>query len=132
MLDSQPAPDKLRFWLRLCGLLIGFLFLVWLPFEDVDVVYTISLAIAVGAWLLLRLIYQKQYHLWQFALSGSVFGLLVSPLALTLMAFKSSLHAHGFSDFALPQIRTVLAATPWFILGGLLLGLAIYTLNRPA
>lgn len=131
MLDTT-APDRLRFWLRLIGLLIVFLFLVWLPFEDVDVVFTIMLAFAVGTWLLLRSIYQRQFRLWQFTLSGSVFGLLISPLALTLMAFKSSIHAHGFSDFTLPQVRTVLASTPWFILGGLLLGFLLYIIYRPA
>ena len=132
MLEPQPGSVRLNLWLRGTGLLIGFLFLVWLPFEDTDVFFTVTLAAVFSAWLLFRFLLNKEFSPMQFALSGTLAGLLLSPLAITMMAFKSGVHAHGFSDFALPQIRAVLFTTPWFILGGLLLGLMFRYFLRQA
>lgn len=132
MVETRTIPQRSPVWMRATGLLIGFLFLVWLPFEDVNVLFTVVLASTIGIWLLLRFLLQKEFSLQGFAVSGAVAGLCVSPLAITMMAFKSGIHAHGFSDFVLPQINTVLAATPWFIVGGLLLGSAIFFLVRQA
>ena len=130
MHDPPSQPDRVQRWLRISGLLIGFLFLIWLPFEDVAILYTLLLALGLGAWGMLRFVLKKNFNQIRWAATGVVAGLLVPPLVLALMAIKSSLHAHGFSDFALPQIQTVLWGTPWFALAGLLFGIGVFQISR--
>jgi hypothetical protein len=55
---------------------------------------------------------------------GLLAGLLVSPLAFTLMSLKSGLHAHPQPDYSLEQIQAIFSRTPYFAATGLLLGLA--------
>ena len=99
--------------------------LIWLPFEDTEITYPVLLAAGWCAWLLARFFVQSagSTGLVRGALAGAVAGLAVAPLAVFLMVLKGGLHAHGFPDFALLQMRSTLATTPWWGLAGLSSGL---------
>jgi hypothetical protein len=79
------------------------------------------------AWLAARLL--MIFHLTgarQLALCvlvGTLAGLMVAPLALLLMAFKTGLHGHGTPDFTPAQVQAVLLYSPAWGGSGLLLGL---------
>ncbi|MBN2499809.1 MAG: hypothetical protein JXB38_03515 [Anaerolineales bacterium] len=105
--------------------MIGFLCLVWLPFEDTNTTFTIGLAMLICAWLAVREVRKGKSYLARDLLIGAVTGIAIVPIALILMAIKSGLHAHGFSDFQIIQVKQVIAGFPFWILGGLLFGVII-------
>lgn len=111
-------------WLRGTAIVLGVLTLIWLPFEDTQVTYAVLLAAGWCAWGLARVFVRRPFSgLTSSGLAGAVAGLAVAPLAVFLMVLKGGLHAHGFPDFALLQILSTLAATPWWGLAGLSSGL---------
>lgn len=103
---------------------IGVLFLIWIPIEDLDINYVTGLGTGISTWLALRKFYALQeYKAWKgMIISGGLWGLAVAPLTITMMVFKSGLHAHGFQDFPISQMTDVLRSTPWWGLAGLVLG----------
>lgn len=121
--------------IRVSGILLAGLFIVWLPIEDVDTQYIFPLSVGLNIWLAANKIINGNIVpvLIQFTLAGMITGLLVTPMAIILIAFKSGLHAHGFPDFALIQIYELLATTPWWTLIGILVGAVFgWWLNRAA
>lgn len=123
--DKNTSPAKSPLWLRAVGIMIGFLCLVWLPFEDTNTTFTIGLAMLICAWLAVREVRKGKSYLARDLLIGAVTGIAIVPIALILMAIKSGLHAHGFSDFQIIQVKQVIAGFPFWILGGLLFGVII-------
>ena len=105
--------------------MIGFLCLAWLPFEDTNTTFTIGLAILICAWLAVREVRKGKSYLARDMLIGAFFGIAIVPVVLTLMAVKSGLHAHGFSDFQTIQVKQVITGFPFWTLGGLLFGVII-------
>ncbi|UYN90192.1 MAG: hypothetical protein KIT08_02890 [Anaerolineales bacterium] len=108
------------------------LFLVWLPFEDIGIVFPLVLALDLCVWLALRL-----WPFWStlgdvlIAALAAGAGLAAVPvLTLGLMIFKGGLHGHGFPDFALSQFAYVLLAVPVCAIVGAVLGAVTYFIRQ--
>ena len=99
---------------------MGILFLIWTPVEDTDVIYALLLGAGIAAWGALWALPGRSAG-WSLAIGGLA-GLLVSPLTIALMSFKSGLHAHGFPDFSPSQAVQVLDQIPYWTAAGLLAG----------
>jgi hypothetical protein len=117
--------------MRIAGALWTLAFLLWLPFEDTQVGTTAMLAAIGVGWLAFRLPPRHSATWWQVAFWGGLLGLALPLLAISLMAFKSGLHGHGFPDFTVGQVWLALAALPWSGALGLILALGskIYALG---
>lgn len=123
----KPAtPLRTRNWLRISGFALGIITLVWLTVEDRDAlaVLVISGLICswIGIWLLVRIDSSNRYVFWKHAGIGGGMGLLLAVLALILMALKTGIHGHGTPDYSVEQMRSVFSASPFFLLGGTLVG----------
>jgi hypothetical protein len=131
---SRQAAAHTR-WRRI-GLGLGALVLLWLPFEDSHAWPALLLAALLCGWAAARLVWQAESKperlLLRSGLAGALAGLLVSPMAFGLMSLKSGLHAHPQPDYLPAQIRAVFSSTPYFVISGLLCGLAsaLYRLAR--
>ena len=100
---------------------------MWLTYEDVDTRYVIPLAVGLCVWLGIRFFLNRTraISIAQLGLGGALTGLAVTPTAVIFISFKSGLHAHGFPDFPLVQVRDLLYSTPLWVLVGLLAGLGL-------
>jgi len=128
--------SRTLFPLRLSGLILGVLVLVWLPFEDHSPLGAISLAAGICTWLAVRALWTtipSSRQVWgRYALVGAVAGLGVAPLALLLMAMKTGLHAHTTPDYTAVQLQSTIERILIFGVSGLLVGLggAVWRLAR--
>lgn len=104
--------------LRVFGLIWLFLFLIWLPIEDTRTGIPLALSTLGVGWLFFQKVAPAEFETWKLAGYGSLAGLAAILGALALFAFKSGLHAHGFSDFNLAQVLNVVALTPLAMLAG--------------
>lgn len=122
--------------MRFAALLLGLALLLWLPFEDLHINFVLFFALAISTWLgarfLLAVPPDPKRILLRHLLVGLIAGLLVTPLAFGLMAFKTGVHGHGAPDFTPAQIGAVIRRTPIWIGGGMLIGLgsALWRLSR--
>jgi hypothetical protein len=119
--------------MRLLALALGIVLLLWLPIEDVSEQSVVVFAALVSAWLALRywlMVQTGEIRYWRrHLLVGALTGLLVTPLALFLMALKTGLHGHNTPDFTLEQMQAVLYRTPIWVFVGLLFGLGVALLR---
>ena len=135
---NKPAwIDRSRTWLRFCGLLLGILVLVWLPFEERSVLGVLLIAGLLctwgGIWLLFRAGSYRKYGVVRYMQIGGLAGFLLVPVAILLMAIKTGIHGHGTPDFSVEQMQAVLSRIPYFMFGGVLVGAGIgllRTVNR--
>jgi len=112
--------------LRGLGALWIFAFILWLPFEDTEIWMSAILALGACIWIALRLS-SKQLVNWLTALTfGAALGGAVPLLAITLMAFKSGLHGHGFADFTARQVWGMWSALPFSLLAGGLMAVSLH------
>jgi len=122
--------------LRLTGLLLSVVILLWISFEDRSESVVVLLSAAICAWWAVRLLVGrpsgKIIVLIRHIIVSTLSGLAIAPLAILLMAFKSGIHGHGTPDFTIQQIHLVLLRTPYLAVGGLLLGIgsALWRLAR--
>ena len=124
----KPAtPDKKKTWLRFTGLVLGMGILVWLPVEETSELGALVISGLIctwsGVWLLLKPAPDDKHLIMRYVLVGGGAGLLLAPLAMLLMAFKSGIHGHGTPDYTVSQLWDVLCRIPYFVLGGSLVGL---------
>ena len=134
---ATPIPPTAR---RLRGmfLLLGAGLLVWIPFEDSHLGWVILFATLMAILAMLQLGYAIHQQPWverlplvaRWSLAGIGAGLLIVPLALFLMAFKSGIHGHGRPDFSPEQVTAVLQRTPFFVLSATLCGIGIGFFHR--
>jgi hypothetical protein len=123
-------------WMRYIAIIMGLLFLFWLPVEDTTTFFVLFFATTICCWFAASFLITKkeEFHhsLTPFLVTGFVAGLLVTPLSLFLMAFKTGLHGHEYPDFMSQQIQSVIQKTPIWIFGGFLisLGSGIWLKNR--
>jgi hypothetical protein len=114
-------------WLRYAAILVGILFLVWLPLEDTHEGWVISLSAAFCAWWAARYLSMPNhsvYPLWlRYTAAGFIAGISITPLALLLMVFKNGVHGHEFPDFSPQQMAWVVEYTPVWASAGILIGL---------
>lgn len=133
MNDEHPLPAAFPpLVMRALGASWLVLFLVWLPFEDIGLIFPILLAMDLCVWLALRL--------WPFwstlgdvliaSLAAGAWLAAVPVLTLGLMIFKGGVHGHGFPDFALNQFVYVLLAAPVCAALGAVLGAVAYFIRK--
>jgi len=115
--------------LRFAALGVGVLILFWLPFEDLAIYTALALGLLLSAWLAARACIRHP-SLSPLLICGAA-GAAVTPLAVGLAVFKSGLHGHGVPDFTLDQVFAIFQQTPWFILGGLLIGAGLHLHRSP-
>lgn len=119
-------PGRLR-WIRSSAILLGILWLFWLPMEDSSLLAVYFFAAGNSALAIYRLQRTKMWSTWKPGLRivglGCLAGFLVVSIALLLMAFKSGLHGHGVPDFTPAQILAVGRSFPIWVAGGGILGL---------
>ncbi|MBT3239386.1 MAG: hypothetical protein HON98_02660 [Chloroflexi bacterium] len=95
-------------------------FMIWLRAEDVDLIFVTLLALTASSLILFSYTAAKEFKqtLPAYLLSGLIAGFLVTPLILSLIVFKSSLHAHGFFELPTGQINDILINTIlWLSIG---------------
>jgi uncharacterized paraquat-inducible protein A len=119
-------PSKYN-WMRISALLLGIAILIWLSFEDSDIRILLAFSSAVCLWTGIRLLYSgssgRTGSLIFLVMIGFVVGFAVVPVAVTLMAIKSGLHAHSTAEYTGKQVQDVLVLAPVLSISGLLLGL---------
>jgi hypothetical protein len=97
--------------------------ILWLPIEDTQVWLSAALALMICLWIGLSLFASRFRFAHGLALValGALLGAAAPLLAISLMAFKSGLHGHGFADFTARQVWAMWSAIPFsFLIGGLL------------
>lgn len=118
--------------------IVGLLWFIWIGIEDAGpgtVLFMAAAALLVfGAAayrrLSSRLPRSGALHFASIMFFGLLVGLLVTPSAVLLMAVKTSLHNHVIPDFTPTDVLQVLASTPAWSLGGLLLSTAAAILDH--
>ncbi len=122
MSDQEIQP---RDWLRISAIITAIALLFWTPVESVErtSVLLFSAVICVLAALGFLRRSSDRYSFWHSVLTGSAGGLAVSPIASVLMLFKIGLHGHAVPDFSFSDILATLRLTPFWGIGGLLIGL---------
>jgi uncharacterized membrane protein YedE/YeeE len=113
----------LRYW----GIFLGIALLFWLPIEDTTETWALLFAIAISTWLAIAFFLSKRVKLRsllvEYILSGTLAGILVTPIALLLMAIKTGFHAHEAPEYTSQQLVSTVWKTPLWIVGGFLVGL---------
>jgi hypothetical protein len=119
-------------WFRLTlGIAAAFWF-VWLGVEDQGTITVLLLAAAMITpmallgyqHLIAPLPHVGKRRFVSILFVGLLGGLLIAPMAILLMAVKTSLHNHGIPDFSRTEVINVLYSTPAWTVGALLLAAA--------
>ncbi len=101
--------------------------ILWLPVEDTQVWLSAALALITCLWLGLRVLSSKRrFANWLLVAGGALLGAAAPLLAISLMAFKSGLHGHGFPDFTARQVWAMWSAIPFSLLAGSLLAIPLH------
>jgi hypothetical protein len=106
--------------LRWAGIGLAILFFIWLPIEDTNIVLVLSLSAGFCAWIAFwrNRTPMRTGRPPRLLLTGGMYGLAVTPLALILVVVKAGIHAHGFVDFTNEQLILIIKSTPlWVLLG---------------
>ena len=103
-------------------------FFFWQRTEDVDLIIVTLLGLSASGLILFSFTATKEFAqtLPAYLLSGLTAGLLVTPLILILIVFKSSLHAHGFFELPSGQITDILINSFYWLFIGPLVSYLIY------
>lgn len=119
-------------------LVVGFLWIVWLGVEDRGVLAVLLLSTAISfassltgldRWASGKRLSGRQW--WgRWLLMGLVWALAIGPLAILLIAVKTSLHAHGVPDFSMSSLREVIDVWPAWGAGAFLVSLGFGFLGR--
>jgi hypothetical protein len=115
-----------RVVLRYLTIGIGIAFLFWLPFEDTSEGIATIFAVSISTIIAIQYLNSRPvYHLNIIihTLTGFLAGFIVTPLFLSLIAFKTGLHNHNFSDYSIDQIINIIQLSPYLIVSGALIGL---------
>ena len=115
-----------RLRLKLGGVILGIVILIWLPIEESNKIFVLILSGLVcawaGIWLLQGTYKTKLRTIITYILVGGGAGLMMGLVAILLMAIKTGIHGHGTPDYTPEQIIEILLRTPFFVLGGVLIG----------
>jgi hypothetical protein len=106
-------------------------FIIWLPFEDTQIWSALALGAGAAVWFGANWFAAPHHRPLSRtigrggltnAIIGAVCGAMAPLLAIALMAVKSGLHAHGFSDFSARQVLIAAALVPVSSVAGALIG----------
>jgi hypothetical protein len=125
------SPDRPHLGLRFGFIALWIASLLWLPVEDPGPLNARILAALACLLLAARgSLRFRRLTLPAWAGLGLTAGLLINPIAAGLMIIKSGLHGHGAPDFDFAVLAAVLADTPIYGLGGLLIGSGLFYLRK--
>ena len=114
--------------LRIMAVLVGAALLLWIPFEDDSTrwvrIFSMGICCLSAIYACTKIAPEKRLRWYTYPSVGLLAGLLVTPVTIILMAFKSGLHGHGNPDFTPTQVSSVLSSWPVWAAAGLLAGLA--------
>lgn len=116
--------------MRITTLFLGGLWLFWLPVEDDGLALVFFFAIGICTLIFIRMLRTRLWGKWQPGYRliglGSLAGILVTPAALLLMAFKSGLHGHSAPDYTPSQVILVLKSFQYWVAVGVAVGLGLH------
>jgi hypothetical protein len=116
------------------AIILGTALLFWLPIEDETETLAILFAILICAWLaaaiLPRTKFLSPHPLPFYILAGILVGAAVTPLTVSLLAFKIGLHAHPVPDYTNQQIISVIRRTPIWLIGGFFISVGFGTCHN--
>jgi archaellum biogenesis protein FlaJ (TadC family) len=140
----RPLKTNVPNWYRIVLLVVGIAWLIWLSIEDLSERWVLLFSVTICVLMAIRFIIyysaqlpknEKRYSQSKdqqsnkqflfYPIVGSLTGLAVTPVALFLMALKTGLHSHLAPEFTSSQVIIVLARTPIWIIGGLLIGVGM-------
>lgn len=133
MVKTQPhAWLKLSRWFRITLVIASLLWFFWLGIEDPGTITVLILAAVIltpiAIWSFNRYIAPwPRSGARRFAailILGLLSGIVIAPLAILLMAVKTSLHNHVVPDFTRADVIEVIDSAPAWTLGALLLAAA--------
>jgi hypothetical protein len=113
---------KLQARLRLVFGLVLLAVLVWLPFEDIQLAWSLLLAAAISAVLAAYWSSRASFAPLVMPVLGALLGALAPLIASILLLVKTGLHGHPSPDFTWENFLSLLQSLPAWIFGGLLLG----------
>jgi hypothetical protein len=115
-------------WWRWLGIGLGAAVLIWLSLEENKILPAILLATGLCSWAAVNLLRESgtssRQLIFRSAAVGLLAGLLVSPVAISLIIIKGGLHTHPQPDFSPDQIQAVFSRMIYFTVSGFLLGMA--------
>jgi hypothetical protein len=123
--------------------IFGLTFFVWIGYEDTTLLPVTMLGAVLPPIFLAHFLMRRfggvplPAHKGMLLLGagGLLAGCLTPLTTAVLMAIKVSLHSHAFPDYPPEAVLSVMARTPVWALGGLLLGislaLAAYARRKP-
>lgn len=114
---------KLQARLRLVNGLVLLAVLVWLPFEDTQLLWSFLLAAAISAVLAMYWLSRMSPATRLMPVLGALLGAAAPLVATVLLLVKIGLHGHLSPDFTWDDFLSVLLSAPAWIFGGLLLGM---------
>lgn len=113
--------------MRFLAIILGIVLLFWLSIEDTSETWAILFSIAISACLAIVFLGANRLSvrslLYNCILIGTLAGILVTPIALLLMVFKTGLHGHEAPDYTAQQFISVVRRMPVWIVGGFFIGL---------
>jgi hypothetical protein len=135
---SGQTKNRARIVTRIIVAVTGVLWFIWIGIEDQSPISVLIMAAIMVLALLTTSLERHFSRLPESAVrrfvvivsSGLVGGLLVTPVAVLLMAVKVSLHNHSVPDFSRPDVIQVLYSTPAWALGMLMLSAALALYDR--
>lgn len=111
---------------RLLTIVLGAALLIWLPFEDTHLVWINLFAMLISSLMAFyaagKISPEKRQRWYFYPAIGVLAGLVMTPISLLLMAFKSGLHGHGSPDFTSGQVTAVLNSWLIWVTVGALIG----------
>jgi hypothetical protein len=125
-------------WARIGWGVAGALWFVWIGIEDPSVLTVLILSATFLSALAVTVYQRRIKHMSRsrplrsvtILVAGFLGGLLVTPIAVVLMAVKISLHNHVLPDFSCTDVIQVLSSTPAWGIGALMLSAAGALLDR--
>jgi hypothetical protein len=119
-------------WVNRAAIFLGVAILIWMAFENNNVVWTVVFAGCILIVAVAGLFFHRQRaqrgSWWWLPAMGLAAGMALAPLAILFMAVKTGLHGHAAPDFTYEQILRVLQASPIWAASGLFIGAGIMIL----
>jgi hypothetical protein len=113
--------------MRFLAIFLGMALLFWFPIEDTAVTWATLFAMSISGWLAIAFLIKKPLSLrsllYNHILTGFLAGILITPIALLLIVFKTGFHAHEAPDYTIDQLISIVWKTPIWVVGGLVVGL---------
>ncbi len=129
--DNHASAETKR-WFRVTLAVAGAFWFIWLGVEDPGVITVLLLAMILILPAAIYVFYRRisrmrapgSRRFLAIIAMGFFGGLLIAPLAILLMAVKTSLHSHIYPDFTRADVILVLESAPAWTLAALLLAAA--------